>query len=84
MLNNSVILIDPCMNPDGLQRFASWVNSNKSKTPNGNNYDREFNETWPRGRTNHYWFDLNRDWLAAQHPEFKQELRHLINGFPIF
>ena len=69
LLDNSVILIDPCMNPDGLQRFASWVNSNKSKTSNGNNYDREFNETWPRGRTNHYWFDLNRDWLAAQHPE---------------
>tara|TARA_B100001027_G_scaffold14046_1_gene8501 strand:- start:1274 stop:3799 length:2526 start_codon:yes stop_codon:yes gene_type:complete len=69
LLDNSVILIDPCMNPDGLQRFASWVNSHKSKTSNGNNHDREFNETWPRGRTNHYWFDLNRDWLAAQHPE---------------
>ena len=75
LLNNSVILIDPCMNPDGLQRFASWVNSNKSKTPNGNNYDREFNETWPRGRTNHYWFDLNRDWLAAQHPESQARIK---------
>ena len=75
LLNNSVILIDPCMNPDGLQRFASWVNSNKSKTPNGNNYDREYNETWPRGRTNHYWFDLNRDWLAAQHPESQARIK---------
>ena len=75
LLNNSVILIDPCMNPDGLHRFASWVNSNKSKTPNGNNYDREFNETWPKGRTNHYWFDLNRDWLAAQHPESQARIK---------
>ena len=75
LLNNSVILIDPCMNPDGLQRFAIWVNSNKNKTPNGNNYDREFNETWPRGRTNHYWFDLNRDWLAAQHPESQARIK---------
>ena len=75
LLKNSVILIDPCMNPDGLQRFASWVNSNKSKTPNGNNYDREFNETWPKGRTNHYWFDLNRDWLAAQHPESQARIK---------
>ncbi len=75
LLDNSIILIDPCMNPDGLQRFASWVNSNKNKTSNGNNYDREFNESWPRGRTNHYWFDLNRDWLAAQHPESQARIK---------
>ena len=82
LLDNSVILIDPCMNPDGLQRFATWVNSNKSKTPNGNSYDREFNEAWPRGRTNHYWFDLNRDWLAAQHPESQARIKTFNKWIP--
>ena len=68
-LKNTVILIDPSFNPDGLQRFSSWVNMHKNLTPTANADDREYNEEWPRGRTNHYWFDLNRDWLPAQHPE---------------
>ena len=69
ILDNCIILIDPSLNPDGMQRFSTWVNEHKSKnlTPDPNN--REFNEAWPGGRTNHYWFDLNRDWLLAQHPE---------------
>ena len=68
-LQNTVVLLDPCFNPDGLNRFASWVNSHKSKHPNPSTDTREHNESWPRGRTNHYWFDLNRDWLLVQHPE---------------
>jgi len=68
MLQNSVILIDPSLNPDGLNRFASWVNMHKSKTRVTDPASREFSEVWPGGRTNHYWFDLNRDWLPAQHP----------------
>jgi hypothetical protein len=71
MLENVVILLDPCYNPDGMHRFSTWVNSNKSlslnKSTDGSG--REFNEVWPAGRTNHYWFDLNRDWLPLQHPE---------------
>ena len=69
LLKNAVILIDPCFNPDGFNRFASWVNSHKGVNQNGDSQSREYNEPWPRGRTNHYWFDLNRDWLPAQHPE---------------
>ena len=69
MLNESVIIIDPCLNPDGLNRFASWVNTHKSKNLNSDANGREFQEAWPRGRTNHYWFDLNRDWLPLVHPE---------------
>ncbi len=69
LLNESVVLLDPCYNPDGLNRFASWVNSHKSKTLVSDSGDREYNEPWPRGRTNHYWFDLNRDWLLLTHPE---------------
>ncbi len=69
MLEESVIIIDPCLNPDGLNRFASWVNTHKSKNLNSDPNGREFQEAWPRGRTNHYWFDLNRDWLPLVHPE---------------
>lgn len=68
-LNNTIILFDPSFNPDGLQRFASWVNTNKNKNLTSNPQDREYSETWPGGRTNHYWFDMNRDWLPVQLPE---------------
>jgi hypothetical protein len=69
MLDNSVILLDPSFNPDGLNRFASWVNIHKSATTVTDPNSREFDEVWPGGRTNHYWFDLNRDWMPVQHPE---------------
>ena len=69
LLDKCIILIDPSLNPDGLQRFSTWVNEHKSKNLNTDPNSREFDETWPGGRTNHYWFDLNRDWLLAQQPE---------------
>ncbi len=68
-LDDQIIIIDPKLNPDGLSRFAHWANSYRSKHPNSDAQTREHNEAWPRGRTNHYWFDLNRDWLLLQHPE---------------
>jgi len=74
-LENIVLLLDPAINPDGLNRFASWVNSHKAYNMNGDPNGREYNETWPRGRTNHYWFDLNRDWLPVQHPESRNRVR---------
>jgi len=69
LLENTVILLDPCFNPDGFNRFAHWVNAHKSKNLNPDPQNREYHEVWPGGRTNHYWFDLNRDWLLVQHPE---------------
>jgi len=66
LLNNTIILLDPSFNPDGLQRFAYWTNTNRSTNLNPDPQDREFSEIWPGGRTNHYWFDLNRDWLPLQ------------------
>ncbi|WP_081413769.1 M14 family zinc carboxypeptidase [Eisenibacter elegans] len=75
MLQNTVILLDPCFNPDGFNRFASWVNSHRSHTLVTDPASREFNEAYPRGRTNHYWFDLNRDWLPVQMPESKGRIR---------
>ena len=71
VLDNLIILIDPSLNPDGLQRFAQWVNSQRSHVKNPDSYEREYNEIWPGGRTNHYWFDLNRDWLTVQLNESK-------------
>ncbi len=68
-LDNQIIIIDPMLNPDGLARFAHWTNTYKSKNPNSDPNTQEHNENWPQGRTNHYWFDLNRDWLLLQHPE---------------
>lgn len=69
ILDDAVILLDPSFNPDGLNRFATWVNMHKSITTTTDPADREYNERWPSGRTNHYWFDLNRDWMPVQHPE---------------
>lgn len=69
LLDNVVILFDPSFNPDGLQRFSTWANQHKSKNLVSDPNSREFNEVWPGGRFNHYWFDLNRDWLPAVHVE---------------
>ena len=74
ILQNNVILLDPSFNPDGLNRFASWVNSRRSITEVADPQNIEQNEPWPGGRTNHYWFDLNRDWLPAQHPSSRGRL----------
>jgi len=75
MLKESVIIVDACLNPDGLNRFASWANTHKSKVLNSDTNGREFKEAWPRGRTNHYWFDLNRDWLPLVHPESQGRIK---------
>ncbi|NOU52772.1 peptidase M14 [Pseudoalteromonas sp. JBTF-M23] len=69
LLANTVILLDPSLNPDGLARFAQWANSNRGVVLSPDPMHREHVETWPSGRTNHYYFDLNRDWLLLQHPE---------------
>ena len=74
LLDNLIILLDPSLNPDGLQRFSQWVNSQRSYIKNPDSYEREYNEIWPGGRTNHYWFDLNRDWLTVQLKESKSRI----------
>jgi len=82
MLQETIIVLDPCYNPDGLNRFASWVNTHKSQVINPDPNDREYNEAWPGGRTNHYWFDLNRDWLLVQHPESQGRIRQFHRWMP--
>ena len=75
VLDETVILLDPCFNPDGFHRFSTWANMHKNHNLTDDSQDREYHEAWPRGRTNHYWFDLNRDWLLAQHPESQGRIR---------
>tara|TARA_R110001592_G_scaffold38643_6_gene127403 strand:+ start:3439 stop:5928 length:2490 start_codon:yes stop_codon:yes gene_type:complete len=82
LLNNTVILFDPSLNPDGLQRFAYWANTNKSKNINPDPNDREYSEVWPGGRTNHYQFDMNRDWLPVQLPESKARIASFHKWLP--
>lgn len=81
-LENTVILLDPAFNPDGLQRFAYWANTNKSENINPDPQDREYNEIWPGGRTNHYWFDMNRDWLPVQLPESQARIATFHKWYP--
>ncbi|WP_171032288.1 M14 family metallopeptidase [Polaribacter aestuariivivens] len=82
LLKNTVILFDPSFNPDGLQRFAYWANTNRSKNINPDPNDREYTEIWPRGRTNHYQFDMNRDWLPVQLPESKVRIETFHKWLP--
>jgi Zinc carboxypeptidase len=61
-LKNTVVIIDPCLNPDGRDRYVNWFTQVVGKNANANTDAREHSEPWPGGRTNHYNFDLNRDW----------------------
>ena len=80
---NGITFLDPCINPDGRDRHTHWANSRRGvdvliKDP----IDAEHIEAWPRGRTNHFWFDLNRDWLLAVHPESQGKLDWYHNWYP--
>ena len=68
-LENAVTIIDPAINPDGRDRYVYWYTSMQSDVLSTDPMDLEHDEPWPGGRTNHYWFDLNRDWVWLVHPE---------------
>lgn len=74
-LQNTVVIIDPCINPDGRDRYANWYNQVKSTPYNVLQDATEHNEPWPGGRPNHYLFDLNRDWAWATQVESQQRLK---------
>ena len=82
MLARTVILLDPMINPDGLGRFSQWVNTHRAENPVADPANREHAEVWPGGRSNHYWFDLNRDWLPLQHPESRARLKKYYEWLP--
>src|SRR6218665_1273496 len=74
-LNNLVVIIDPCLNPDGRDRYVNWYNQTVGKNSNAIRGAREHAEPWPGGRTNHYYFDLNRDWAWQTQVESQQRLK---------
>ncbi len=82
LIQNSVVFIDPTINPDGRDRHSQWANQYKSINLVADSNDAEHNEAWPRGRTNHYWFDLNRDWLLGINPESRGKLSWYHSWYP--
>lgn len=73
-LNRAVIVIDPAQNPDGRDRAANWHNAWSTNPPISDPFDKEHVEPFPNGRTNHYFTDLNRDWLAVTQVETPPKL----------
>ena len=84
ILRNTIIIIDPMFNPDGRDRFANWANGNRGIAPTIDTQDREHNQPWPRGRTNHYLFDLNRDWMPVTQPESQGRVKLFHHWRPQF
>ena len=74
-LENTVVIIDPCLNPDGRDRYVNWFNSVSGKNVNPLLDAREHREPWPGGRTNHYNYDLNRDWAWQTQVESQQRIK---------
>jgi len=74
MLARGVYHLEPVLNPDGRDRHTHWANMHRANALVADPLDREHNEAWPGGRTNHYWFDLNRDWFPLEHPESRARI----------
>lgn len=81
-LRNTVVIIDPCINPDGRDRYVNWFNSVVGKKANPERLAREHREPWPGGRTNHYNFDLNRDWAWQTQLESRQRIKQYNEWMP--
>jgi hypothetical protein len=77
-LKNTLVIMDPCINPDGRDRYVHWYNQVANSTPNPDPSAAEHDEPWPSGRPNHYMFDLNRDWAWLTQVESQQRI-HLYN-----
>ena len=73
-LKNTVVLLDPCVNPDGHDRYVNWYNRVRNQAPNAAPDSWEHHEPWPGGRYNHYYFDLNRDWAWQTQQESRQRI----------
>ena len=75
LLKNTIVIIDPCLNPDGRERYVNYYRQYGPKINNPNRSSVEHNEPWPSGRSNHYLFDLNRDWAWLTQVESKQRIQ---------
>ena len=74
-LENTVVILDPCINPDGRDRYVNWYNENKNTPYQVDPNSAEHHEGWLSGRANHYMFDLNRDWAWLTQVESQQRLK---------
>ncbi len=81
-LRKNIVIIDPVINPDGYSRFSEWVNSRRGLHPSSDAVSDEFHEPWPRGRGNHYWFDMNRDYLLLVNRESRARVRQFYRWRP--
>jgi len=81
-LQNTVVIIDPCINPDGRDRYVNWYNQVKSTPFDSSPLADEHYEDWPGGRYNHYYFDLNRDWAWVTQKETQQRLKKYHQWYP--
>ncbi|WP_299324634.1 M14 family zinc carboxypeptidase [uncultured Maribacter sp.] len=81
-LENTVVLIDPCINPDGRDRYVNWYNQFKNSPNQIDPNSKEHHENWWSGRSNHYMFDLNRDWAWLTQVESQQRLKQFNKWLP--
>ena len=81
-LKKVVVVIDPCLNPDGHDRYVNFYNQQVGKNPNPSQFAREHHEPWPGGRFNHYIFDPNRDWAWQTQKETKERLINYYKWMP--
>lgn len=82
VLANTVVIIDPLQNPDGRDRFVHYFRQTRGRWPDADQQASEHNEAWPGGRTNHYLFDMNRDWFALTQPETQARVKAFLEWFP--
>ncbi len=81
-LDEAVIIVDPCLNPDGRDRYAYWYNGMRGGRADAEPQSLEHDEPWPGGRFNHWGFDLNRDWAFVTQPETRQRHPHFVRWTP--
>jgi hypothetical protein len=82
LLKNTIVIMDPCLNPDGRERFVNFYYQYGNRIPDKHSFSAEHNEPWPSGRPNHYLFDLNRDWAWMTQIETQKRLQKFNDWLP--
>jgi hypothetical protein len=83
ILDSTVVIINPMQNPDGRDRFIHRFETALGLEPSSDRISAEHNEPWPSGRTNHYLFDLNRDWFIRSQPETRGHADAVLDWLPV-
>jgi hypothetical protein len=83
IMQNTVVIIDPMQNPDGRDRFVHQFTTAEGLVPDSDRNSAEHDEPWPGGRTNHYLFDMNRDWFIQTQPETQGRTKLMLEWYPV-